>query len=97
MPEIKLREISESLEKVARSVKDAPDPSRTGQAIQNARVLIGAYFAGRGRVASLEKLDSELGIWESKLAVILREPAGRQGIAKHVNHWVEELRKLNVG
>lgn len=61
-----------------------------------------------GLIASLEaiadavdkgpdlSLDVELSIWQSKLSVILNEPAGRKGLAKHARFWAEKLRAFHV-
>ncbi len=40
-----------------------------------------------------DQLVQELGAWESKLDVILKEPIGRQGMSRHAAHWVERLQK----
>lgn len=46
--------------------------------------------AGAHKRALLEKLESELSIWQSKLGILLKEPAGRQGMAKHAQYWIKK-------
>ncbi len=52
--------------------------------------------AGRHELPLLEELDTELSIWQSKLAVILKEPVGKKGMAKHARFWAEKLRTIHV-
>ena len=42
--------------------------------------------------ALLSQLDQELDVWQKKITVIVGEPAGRQGVAKHAHYWVETLK-----
>ena len=42
----------------------------------------------------LEKLDGELSTWQQKLPVILKEPVGRQGMAKHAAYWADQFAKF---
>jgi hypothetical protein len=39
----------------------------------------------------LSILNEELSVWAQKMDVILKEPAGRQGIVKHLKHWTDKL------
>ncbi len=96
--------ILSGLEDIAHSVKTG-DGTNTEAAIRATRVSIKDYVqAGTARpegatladgtVAPLKRLDSELATWQTKLPVILNEPVGRQGIAKHAKYWIDELNKL---
>lgn len=78
--------LSENLEAIARAAAKA-DAAATGAAIGQARQLIKAAPAAE----ALARLDRELSTWQEKLEVILKEPAGRQGMAKHARFWIEEL------
>ena len=78
-----------SLEEIARLARGLGEAGQIDRAIKTTRGLI--QETGNSAV-SLEKLDRELSIWESKLAVILKEPAGRQGMAKHALYWAEKLK-----
>ena len=52
--------------------------------------------AGRHELPLLKELDTELSIWQSKLEVILKEPVGKKGMAKHARFWAEKLRAIHV-
>ena len=86
--------ICSSLEEIAREVKNGQDVPKVHAAIESARRQI----AGAGAIheSPLQRLDQELSTWLSRLPVILKEPAGRQGMAKHARFWVEELKKLKM-
>ena len=85
-----MKNIIESLEQIEKVARG--DAAKVGQALQAARkTLSGA------KNDKLKQLDEELSTWQKKLDVILKEPVGREGMAKHAKHWAEELRKLNVG
>ena len=77
--------ISQALEDIARAAKSTGDDSKIKQAITAAKNLVSGQ-------ASLQQLESELSTWQSKLSVILKEPVGRQGLAKHAGYWAEKLR-----
>ena len=92
-----MKEILEALETIEKSVNAGKDPSGVQAAIQSARKsLAGAMTVGARHAAPLHQLDDELSVWQTKLNVILKERIGREGIAKHARHWVEELRRLHV-
>ena len=38
------------------------------------------------------ELEKEVKIWQDKLAVILQEPIGRKGMAKHARFWIQKLK-----
>ena len=90
-----MQKIILGLEEIARSVKNSGEISKTAQALEAARDAIRTSKARSGRETAvlLEKLDKELETWQAKLPVIIKEPAGRQGMAKHAHYWVEELNK----
>ena len=68
---------------------------KTEQAIKATRTAVENFkkTAKPELAALLEKLENELRTWQSKVSVILREPVGRQGMAKHAEHWIEQLKK----
>lgn len=39
-----------------------------------------------------DQLLAELTTWENKIDVILKEPAGRRGMAKHAQFWAEKIK-----
>ncbi len=81
-----------SLDEIAHAVKNPPDVLKIENAIQKTRALI-----SRDGTAELKKLDNELSTWLTKLPVIVKEPAGREGMAKHAKYWAERLRSLRGG
>ena len=88
-----IHKITESLEEIAKSVKSSSDPKKIEEAIRTTRSLLKNFAATNGHLQKIQQLDQELTTWQSKLAIILKEPIGRQGMAKHAQFWVEELRK----
>ncbi|MGH7197533.1 MAG: hypothetical protein ACREH5_02170 [Candidatus Omnitrophota bacterium] len=93
--ELKLQqELIDALEKVAHLARTA-EPAKTGEAIEIAKTFIKNLKGKSHHVpeASLSQLEQELSTWQAKLGVILKEPVGREGMAKHAHHWMEELRK----
>ena len=88
-----MQNISERLNVIADLADKNSDLSRMQQTISAVRYLIkGAIY----ELPLLKELDTELSIWQSKLAVILNEPAGRKGMAKHARFWSEKLREIHV-
>ena len=88
-----MKEILEALETIEKSVGSGNDAARAQAAIREARkFLAGVKAVGANGRSPLQRLDDELSIWESKFPVIWREPSGRQGMAKHVRHWITSLR-----
>ena len=82
-----MKNIIESLaqiEKVARG----GDKAQVVLAIEAARKELSGTKDER-----LKQLDEELSTWQKKSDVILKEPAGRQGMVKHIRHWVTSLRE----
>jgi uncharacterized protein (DUF4415 family) len=90
-----MKNITEGLTAIAKSVKVSTDAAAAEQAIKSARAAVESAkkSAKTETAAMLEKLENELKTWQSKLNVILREPVGRQGMAKHVDFWIQELKK----
>ena len=86
-----MKNIIVSLEGIASAAEKDSDVSKAEQAIKSARGLIKNFPAD----PLLKELDRELSVWQSKLAVILKEPAGKKGMAQHARFWVEKLRKFN--
>jgi len=92
--ELKLQqELIEALEKVAHLART--EPAKTGVALEMAMTLAKELKGKSHHIpeASLGQLEQELSTWQAKLGVILKEPVGREGMAKHAHHWIEELRK----
>ena len=85
-----MKEIIHSLEQIEKTSKNS-DVRKTEEAIRTTR-----KFLSGTKNDVLKKLDGELEVWQTKLSVIFKEPAGREGMARHAKHWVEELRKINV-
>ena len=77
--------ICSGLEEVARLVKSTNDASKIKEAIAALRNLVSGD-------ASYKQLDAELDTWQTKLAVILKEPVGCEGMAKHARYWAERIK-----
>lgn len=78
-----MKELIESLKKIEKLIKSTTDEAKILPAIGEA-------------IASAKKekqtqLESELSIWQGKATTILKDMAGRQGMAKHCGHWIEKL------
>ena len=80
-------EIIRRLEIVSKAVAKSA-AAEVESAIRQAREAV----QKSGKDAELEKLDSELSTWQSKLSAILKEPAGRHGMSRHCQYWMEKLR-----
>ena len=78
------------LEQLAHLLKNSNDEKAIREAIQSLRDRVGAIH----ELPLRNELDHELEIWQSKLAVILEEPVGRQGMAKHAEYWIEKLKNV---
>ncbi len=87
-----------SLEAIADLADRASDLSKTQAAIQSAKILVqeSKKKEGQAEQASLQQLETELDTWQSKLSVILNEPVGKKGMAKHARFWAEKLRTIHV-
>ena len=82
-----MEEIIGALETIEKALRTGNDPSAVQTAIRTARNKTASSSDER-----LKQLAAELLTWESKFPVIWREPAGRQGMAKHAGHWIEKLK-----
>ena len=93
-----MKKIIEQLEEVAHTAKNPAEQPKTVQALKTLRTLVkDPQETGVASKEILGRLDGELEVWQKMLSVILKEPAGREGMARHAKHWVGELRKINVG
>ena len=93
-----MKKIIEQLENIAHSAKNPSEQSKIVDALKSLRTLVkDPKETGAAPKEIFGKLDGEMEVWQTKLSVILKEPVGREGIARHAKHWVEELRKINVG
>jgi hypothetical protein len=86
-----MKQILLALETIEKTAKSG-DAAKLTQALEAARQALSGDKDPRSM-----QLDEELGIWQKKLSVILKEPIGREGMAKHAKHWVEILGKLGAG
>ena len=92
-----MKKITDKLEEIAHSAKNPSEQAKTAEALKALRALVkDPKETGAAPKELLGKLDGELEVWQMKLAVILKEPVGREGMARHAKYWVEELRKINV-
>ena len=97
-----MQKISASLEAVADSIDKGLALLKVEEAVRAARDLVGAALVvakknGQAQgLPLLEELEKELSVWQSKLSVILNEPIGKKGMAKHARFWVEKLRAIHV-
>ena len=72
--------------------------SKQAERTGGAQELISAMNSLRAAIkksensAALEVLDTEISTWQAKLPVIMREPAGRHGMAHHCHYWIEKLK-----
>ena len=80
-----MKQIIESLSQIEKSAKSG-DAAKIEMLIQAARKA-----ASGAKEGPLKQLDEELSTWQKKLSTILKEPVGRQGMAKHARHWIEQL------
>ncbi len=85
-----MKEIISGLEKISAEVKKSSQPKPVSDAIQQVKASISKAKS----TGMLGVLDEELTVWLKKIDVILKEPAGRQGMIKHLKHWAD---KLGVG
>ena len=86
-----MKNIIVSLETITNAVEKDADALKTEQAITLARNQI----ENISNDPLLKELDLELSVWQSKLSVIMKEPVGKKGMAKHARFWAERLKSLN--
>ncbi len=82
-----MKEIILGLEKISAEVKKSSQPKPVSDAIQNLRATIAKAKSS----VNMSVLDEELAVWLKKIDVILKEPAGRQGMVKHLHHWINKF------
>ena len=85
-----LKELIQQLELIAKLANKSSDAREIESAIKLAREALKNDRSD----PRLVNLDLELSTWQSKIAVILQEPIGRQGMSKHCLYWVEKLKKI---
>lgn len=86
-----MQTINGSLEALASAIDKGADLAKVTEAIKSTRELT------KGKdVPALKELDAELSVWQSKLSVILSEPEGKKGMAKHARFWAEKLKAIHV-
>ena len=90
--------VLQALENIAHAAKSSSDPKTLREAVKAARSAAQSSLGKNGNASSelLAILEQELSTWESKLDVILKEPVGRQGMAKHAHYWIEKLKKAGA-
>ncbi len=81
--------VVKGLERLAHLVEGSSGPSEIDGAI---RELLKTLTTEPSKSENLGKLESELKIWQEKLPVILKEPIGRKGMAKHARFWADQLK-----
>ena len=84
-----MKEVITGLETIASTVERNSDVLKVEQAIKAIRDLIKNH-----ELPLLKELDTELATWQSKLSVILKEPVGKKGMAKHARFWAERIESL---
>jgi hypothetical protein len=89
-----MQKIVGGLETLAGTVKKSAQPGAVLQAIEATRKELTFLKDKPEHGALLQTLDEELGVWIKKLEIILKEPAGREGMAKHAHYWAEKLKGL---
>lgn len=94
-----MKEILQALDQLSRSAKSDKEAVNPSAAVKELRKHIreGKPKAPSELHAMLSQLDEELAVWESKIDVILKEPVGRQGMARHAAHWAERLSGIKHG
>ena len=75
--------------KVISNAAQANEQAQARTAIENAKRILKDQKNLESN--DLRQLDQELSVWLSKLDVIFQEPVGRQGLARHTDHWIQKL------
>jgi hypothetical protein len=91
-----MKDIVLSLEHLAKLTKTTAETGKVKDAIGVTKLALQKSKSGisNGELEALNQLETELETWQSKLAVILREPVGRQGMIKHIEHWATRLKGI---
>lgn len=79
-----------SLESLARAARQSKEVLELEKALRATREAL----KDAGGKEPFSKLEAELATWQAKLGVIFKEPAGRQGMAKHAQYWAAEIKKI---
>ena len=89
-----MEKISTSLEAIAVAVDKGSDSLKVEEAIKATKHLVeeSKKKSGGEQAAAFGQLETELATWQSKLAVILKEPVGQKGMVKHARYWAERLK-----
>lgn len=80
------------LEIISHLAKGSADAAQVRKAIESARAAVQEERSANS--ALFAQLDSELSVWLTKLDVLLNEPAGRHGMAKHAIYWLEQIKNV---
>lgn len=80
-----MKELVQALEEIERNARGG-DPAKVAKALEAAVSKLSLWGDARAK-----QLGEELSVWKNKLPVIWKEPAGRQGMAKHARHWIGKL------
>lgn len=81
-----MKELIQALEDIEKNARAGGDAAKAAKAVESAASRTSAWRDERAK-----QLAEELSVWKQKLPVIWKEPAGRQGMAKHARHWIERL------
>ena len=81
-----MQDACKALETLARLAEGTADEAKLKATIEEIKTLV----KGNSEAAHLEE---ELKVWQTKLPLILKEPVGRKGMAKHARFWAERLSK----
>ena len=92
-----MKKITDKLEEISHLAKTSSVPEKTAEALKALRVLVKDSKESGPAKELLSKLDGELEIWQTKIAVIFKEPVGREGMSRHAKHWIEQLDKFGAG
>ena len=81
-----MKELIASLEQLEKSIRTGQDTDAARKTLEQVLTQAAAW-----KGADAPQLKEELSVWKTKWSVILKEPVGRQGMAKHVRHWIEKI------
>ena len=93
-----MKRVIVSLEALSSALEKNQDAAQSRQMISALKVLVreSKSTAAEEAVSLLNQLEAELDTWLLKLDAILKEDAGRKGMAKHARNWIDELKKLKL-
>ncbi|OIO38534.1 MAG: hypothetical protein AUJ72_02390 [Candidatus Omnitrophica bacterium CG1_02_46_14] len=89
-----MTKLIQSLSSLATLADQSSDASKIISAVQVVKTFVqeSKKQNDASKAMLLEQLETELGTWQTKLSVILNEPAGKKGMVKHVRFWIEKLK-----